>query len=104
MLYVVCREARQKESMERLPRTRGALYRRVVKALDDSSATSVGAVSGDESAEFVNADVPQGYPDPLQVGGMLCTLGAECVLLLLLHTCSAKCNRWGQGLGFLDQG
>lgn len=45
------REARRKESNDRAPRTSGALYRR--------SATAPGS--------YVNADVPEGAPDPFQV-------------------------------------
>lgn len=56
------RDARRKESRERPPRTAGALYRRVAAADINSTAGS-----GVDVVEFVNADVPEGCQDPLQV-------------------------------------
>ncbi|CAN0497914.1 unnamed protein product, partial [Ectocarpus sp. 12 AP-2014] len=55
------REARRKESSERPPRTSGALYRFGSPDLAPSGDSGVS-----EHVVYVNADVPEGAPDPLQ--------------------------------------
>lgn len=57
-----CREARRKESSERPPRTSGALYRYGSPALAPGGGSGVS-----EHVVYVNADIPEGTHDPLQV-------------------------------------
>ncbi|CAM9091465.1 unnamed protein product [Ectocarpus sp. 4 AP-2014] len=55
------REARRKESSERPPRTSGALYRYGSPDLAPDGGSGVS-----EHVVYVNADIPEGAPDPLQ--------------------------------------
>lgn len=65
------REARRKESRERPPRTTGALYRHATAAAGAATGAAAGAggssVGVAEQALYVNADIPEGSPDPFQV-------------------------------------
>lgn len=58
------REARRKESSERAPRTNGALYRHASAAAAAAAGSGFGSL---EHANYVNADMPEGAPDPFQV-------------------------------------